>query len=91
MYSIVRSKLIPDYYEFKRQLSSERIGVWQHVLDATGKLLQIESTPWTPKFYGDLLGALAPGLFETVAAKKERLTNRHQALQFIRTLDAFEP
>ena len=88
--SIAKSKLIPDYYEFKRQLGSERIGMWEHVLDATG-ILQIDFAPWTPKFYGALLSALAPGLFETVAARKERLTNRHQAFQFIRTLELIEP
>ncbi len=88
--AIVETDLIPDYKEFRRQLASEKAGKWKKVLDATGKIMAINAAPWTPKFWGELLKALGMSILETAADKKEELTNRYQAYEFMKEIEHFD-
>lgn len=85
--NIVESDLIPDYREFRRQLEAEQAGKIKKVLDVTGKIMEIDAAPWTPKFWGLLLKALGMSAIETAADQKERLTNRYQAYEFMKTVE----
>src|SRR5262249_20727027 len=78
---VVETELLPDYGEFRRQLGAERSGRWKSVLDIAGKILSIDANPVTPKFWGQVL--VAAGLpLGAAEAKKDQLSNRHQAFQF---------
>ncbi len=84
--SVVETQLIPDYYEFKRQLRPERLGVAGRVLDVAGRISEIDSAFWTPKFYGDFVKAIGAGVLGELSGK-DGLTNKAQAYKFIRTLE----
>ncbi|MBM4043800.1 MAG: hypothetical protein FJ279_01680 [Planctomycetes bacterium] len=89
--SVVETDLIPDYREFRRQLAAEKGGFWSQVLDRAGKVFEIDTAPWTPKFYGDVLKALGFTALAYASARKESLSNRSQALQFMaRVEDVFK-
>jgi hypothetical protein len=85
--NIVETDLIPDYKEFRRQLEAEQAGKIKKVLDVSGKLMEIDAAPWTPKFWGMLLKALGMSAIETAANQKERLTNRYQAYEFMKEVE----
>jgi hypothetical protein len=85
--AVIETKLIPDYYEFKRQLSAERSGFWLKVIEATRKVFEVEVPPWTPKFYGEVLAALGVSFLVSTEARRESLSNRSQAFQFMHKID----
>lgn len=80
---IIETELLPDYREFRRQLSAERSGFWGKIFDAAGKVLEVDASPWTPKFYGQLMKAIGISISDQSAKQKERLTNKSQAFQFM--------
>lgn len=82
--SVIETQLIPDYYEFKRQLSAERSGFWCNVLDKFSKVAEISSAPWTPAFYAELLKALGFSFLTGISEHKRLLSNRSQAFQFLK-------
>ncbi len=86
--SVVASELIPDYEEFKRQLTAKGSGIPAQVLDAAGSFLEIDAGPTTPKFYGKLLQLLGIRIGSHAKELKEKLSNRHQAFQFMSKVDA---
>jgi len=57
------------------------------VLDAFGKLAEIDAAPWTPKFYGSLLKALGMTFITTASEQKDRLSNRYQAFKFMQEIE----
>ncbi len=85
--SIVETELIPDYGEFRRQLSAEHLGLWKIVLATTGKILSIDANPSTPKFWGQMLEALGVPL-DMSDGLKEELSNKTQAFQFMKSVDS---
>jgi len=85
--NIVETELIPDYRQFRRQLGAAQAGKIKKVLDVTGKIMEIDAAPWTPKFWGQLLKALGLSFIETAADQKERLSNQNQAFEFMRKVE----
>lgn len=84
---VLETELIPDYREFRRQLAAERSGFWGKVLDAAAKGFAVDAAPWTPKFYGEMLKAFGLTALTYQAERKERLSNRSQAFQFMRSVE----
>ena len=74
---VVQTKIVPDYVEFRRELGSARVGKAKRILDPASKLLEINSSPWAPKFWYDLVRAL----------RKEDKTNKALAFNLIRKLE----
>ena len=85
--SVVETKLIPQYSEYKRQLSAKKAGFWKNVLDAGLKVAEIDAAPWTPKFYYDLIKAFSLTYLTTKSQRQELLTNKNQTFQFMLNLD----
>lgn len=85
--SVIETELIPDYREFRRQLAAERSGFWRKVLDVSAKVFEINAAPWTPKFYGELLKALGLTTLTYTSERKERLSNKFLAMQFMRVIE----
>ena len=56
--NLIETELIPDFKEFRRQLEAKGAGKWDKVLDAAGKVAEIDAAPWTPKFWALLLKAM---------------------------------
>jgi hypothetical protein len=85
--NLVETQLIPDYVEFRRQLAAERTSIGGRILDMGGRVLEIDAPPWTPKFYGQMLKAF--GFVGEAASEKRKdsLSNRLQAFQYIRRVD----
>ena len=84
---LVETTLLPDYYEFKRQILARASKFGDKVIDAAGKILEIDVAPWTPKFYGDLLKAVR-GLFTSgMEELNESRSNQRQAYNFMKTID----
>jgi hypothetical protein len=88
--SIIEVELIPDYREFRRQLTAERTSMGNKVLDAAAKIFQIEAAPWTLKFYAELLKAIGVTILTASAERKEMLSNRSQAYYFMRLVEESE-
>jgi len=84
---IVETKLIPDYLEFKRQLTTARVGKAKRVLDPLSKVLEINSSPWAPKFWYDLVRALYLGSSGAVENRKDDLTNKALAFNYIKKIE----
>jgi len=78
---LIETELIPDYREFRRQFLGAK--KWSHILDAAGKIVEIDAAPWTPKFWGLLLKGLGLTCITTAAEKEETLSNRYQAFKFM--------
>lgn len=83
---LVATKIMPDVNELKNQLHSERANFGRSVLDSFGKMLSIEASPFTPKFYGELLEALIPGA--QLISRPERRTNRYHMFQVVRVFES---
>lgn len=82
---IVETQIVPDYYEFQRQLRSERFGMAGRALDFAERIFAIDVAPWTPKFYGEIAKALGSAIFNEIG-RNDRFSNEGQAYKFIRTL-----
>jgi hypothetical protein len=85
--SVVETQLIPLFAEYRRQLAAKKGGFWRKVLDPLGRMVPIDAAPWTPKFYGELLRALGVTLLTGIEQRKDSLSNKTQALQFMKTID----
>jgi hypothetical protein len=85
--SVVETQLIPLFVEYRRQLAAKGGGFWRKVLDPLGRLVQIDAAPWTPRFYGELLRALGVTILTGIEERQERLSNKVQAFQFMKTID----
>lgn len=85
--SVTETKIIPDYVEFRRQLEAERAGFWSKVLDTASKIAEIDSAPWTPRFYAEILKTMGFTLLTGIAEREKRLTNKAQAFQFLRQVE----
>jgi len=85
--SVSETELIPDYGEFRRQLSSKRSKRWANILDKARKVFEIDASPVTPKFYGELLTALGLAALTSSAASEDKLSNQSQAFQFMRVVE----
>jgi hypothetical protein len=84
--SVIDTKLMPFYYEFKRQLTAEKTASGKKVLDFLGKVSGIDVGPSTPKFWIELLKALGL-VIPSASEQKERLSNKTQAFQFMRAIE----
>lgn len=82
--SVTETKLIPDYFEFKRQLAAKRTGFWGNVLDKASKIAEIDSGPLTPKFYADILKILGFTMLAGISEQEDQLTNKSQSFLFIK-------
>jgi hypothetical protein len=49
--SLIETDLIPDFREFQRQLRAVESRKWGKVLDAAGKIVEIDAAPWSPNFW----------------------------------------
>lgn len=85
---VVQTKIVPDYLEFKRQLGSARVGKAKRILDPASKLLEINSSPWAPKFWYDLVRALFLAATGATENRKEDKSNKALAFNFIRKLES---
>jgi hypothetical protein len=85
--SLVETEIVPDYREFRRQLAAERIGFWAKVLDKTNKIFKIEAPITSPRFWADTLAAIGLPLASSMERRRETLTNRHLAFQFLRSVE----
>jgi hypothetical protein len=79
--NLVYHDLIPDYREFRAQLQAGE--GW---LDKAGRVFEISASPWTPKFYGDLLRALGVPL-RTFEEQKKWRSHESRAFQFMQAVE----
>ncbi len=84
---LIETDLYPDYLQFRRQLASKTAGKWEKILDATGKIVEIDAAPWTPKFWGLLLKAIGLSVITTAGEQQEMLTNKYQAFKFMSDIE----
>lgn len=81
--SLTKTDLIPDYREFQRQLQSMRADKWGKVLDAAGKVAEIDAAPWTPKFWALILKAIGMTALRSDSERASALSNKYQAFKFM--------
>jgi len=84
---VVETKLIPDYIEFKRQLIHLKIGKSRKILATIDSLFQISSSPYTPKFWYDFLKVIGGSFSAVSEIRKDDLSNKSQAFNFISSLE----
>jgi hypothetical protein len=84
--TIIETKLVPYYHEFKRQLAVERTSKGKRILDLIGRISEIDVAPSTPRFWAEFLKALGLTL-PSPAEQKEKLSNESQAFQFMRIIE----
>lgn len=83
----VRTKLIPVYRQFLRQLGAKRAGFWGNVLEKTSKALEIDSAPTTIKFYADFCKIFGLRGLDIIGLSKEEKSNINQACLFMKKID----
>jgi hypothetical protein len=88
--SLVETELVPDYVEFRRQLEAMQARRANKILEATGKVLEIDASFWSPRFVALFLKALSSTFVATAETRKELLTNRDQAFQFMHSVEQFK-
>ncbi len=81
--SLIKTDLIPDYREFQRQFLSMRAEKWGKVLDAAGKVAEIDAAPWTPKFWALILKAIGMTALRSDSERENALSNKYQAFKFM--------
>ncbi len=86
--NLIETELIPDFREFRRQLEARGAGKWDKVLDAAGKVAEIDAAPWTPKFWAHLLKALGITIVTSIAEREDTLSNKYQAFKFMSDLQS---
>lgn len=82
----VRTRISPRLSEFERQLhaiKAERKSGWVQVISS---FLQIDSAPWSPKFFGQILQSLGALTQESVEQIVERNSNANLSLIFLSKL-----
>jgi hypothetical protein len=84
---VIETKLLPDYAEFKRQLVATRLTGARKILDPASKILEIDSSPITPKFWYDLIKAGYLAATGASEVGKEDHTNKAMAFNLIRRVD----
>jgi hypothetical protein len=85
---IVERKLIPQYIEFRRRLESKKTGFWANVLGAGAKFMQIDASPWTPKFYWGLFEAFTHSIDGRAKLEEESRSNAAQTFQYLAKLES---
>lgn len=80
---VIRTELMPDYREFKRQLEAMQTAKWGKFLDAAGKIAEIDAAPWTPKFWALVLKAVGVAALRSQTEQIEALSNKYQAYKFM--------
>lgn len=85
---LIKTELIPDFVEFRRQLKAMEAGRWSKVLDAAGRVAEVDAAPWTPRFWALLLRALGITVVTSGAELKETLSNQYQAFKFMSELES---
>jgi hypothetical protein len=56
---------------------------WGKVLDAAGKVAEIDAAPWTPKFWALILKAIGMTALRSDSERENALSNRYQAFKFM--------
>src|SRR5262249_443487 len=83
----VEGRLVPWYHEMKRQVGDQRTGFWAKNAAMSGKFLQIDAAPWTPKFYGGVLEMFGAKIGEAAKFESESRSNASCAFQFLSRLE----
>ncbi len=83
--NLIETELIPDYVEFRRQLTAKRTGWWRRVMGPVVRVLEIDAAPWTPKFYGQILKAL--GVPGWAVIDESEHTNESAAYHFMSSVE----
>jgi hypothetical protein len=85
--SVVETELVPDYREFRRQLAAERAGFWANVLSKTHQVFEIKEPITSPKAWLQIMITLGLPLASSMEMRRELLTNKHHAFQFLRAVE----
>jgi hypothetical protein len=87
----VQRNLLYEYAEMRRQLEGKRVGLWSNVLAAGSTFLQIDASPWTPKFYGQIIETFFNVIGKTAEAEATSRSNASQAFQYLAQLESTYP
>jgi len=88
---LVERKIVPQFLEFRRCLESKSASFWSNVLAAGAKFMQIDVSPWTPKFYFALLEAITGSISERGKFEEQSKSNAGQAFQYLAKLESQIP
>jgi hypothetical protein len=88
---IVERKVMPQFLEFRRCLESKSASFWGKVLEAGGRFMQVDASPWTPKFYWALFEAITGSVAERGKFEEQCKTNAGQAFQYLAKLESKLP
>jgi hypothetical protein len=86
--AVVERKVIPEYVQFRRVLESKKSGFWAKVLEAGGKFMQIDASPWTPKFYWGLFEAFSNSIEARTKLEEDARSNAGHAFQYLAKLES---
>lgn len=86
---LVERRLLPRYNEYRRQLDSNNAKFGSKLLALGAKAMQIDASPLTPKFYGQLYEILFNALGGAAAVDAKHKTNASQAFQYISKLERY--
>ena len=84
---IAERKVIPEYENYLRVLRAREVSFGAKILQGAGKFLQVDASPWTPKFWGAILESFGVLAGVTAQEKSEAyLTNEKQAFHYLATV-----
>lgn len=79
-------KIMPGFNEYQRQLLSREVGFWSKAGARSAKFLQVDASPFTPKFWGAILECLFGNLDSSADLDRETFSNESQAFQYLGAL-----
>jgi hypothetical protein len=85
----IKHKVMPSFDEYQRKLLAQETGFWSEVAVRGAKFLQVDASPWTPKFYGAILELLFGNVVDASKLDRAELNNKSQAFQYMGALKEF--
>lgn len=82
----VERKILPMYATFRRQLLARKTGFWANLLAHGSRFFQINASPATPLFWGQVLDILASGFSASAGSALDRLSLEQHALGYVASL-----
>lgn len=83
---LVERRLVPKYEEYRRQLDANNTKFGSKLLAIGAKSMQIDASPLTPKFYGQIFQILLEAFGDVSVIEAKHKTNSDQAFQYISRL-----
>lgn len=80
--------VLTKYHEFREQLAAKKTSFGAKLGSLGGKCLQIDAAPWTPKFWGAIIGTFFESFDHAANEVAEAQAAQHRAFQYLAKMES---